>query len=154
MSVAWPLRIWYDRRCGLCRREMHALAEFDVRGRLQLVDCSAPGFEDPELRAAGVSTAEAMRIIHARDADGRWLRGVDVFVAAYAGMGVTRMARVFAHPRLRPLWDRLYPWIADHRNGLSRLGLTAPYGWLVRHAARRALARSQACADGTCETRG
>ena len=154
MSVAWPLRVYYDRSCGLCRREMHALAEFDARGRLQLVDCSAPGFEDADLAAAGVGVAEAMAIIHARDAEGRWLRGVEVFEVAYAGVGLQGMAAMFAHPWLRPLWDRAYPWIARHRYRLSRLGLTAPYGWLVRRAARRALERSRACADGVCDPRG
>ena len=153
MTVAWPLRIYYDRSCGLCRREMHALAEFDGQGRLQLVDCSAPGFADADLAAAGISVAEAMTIIRARDAVGRWLRGVEVFEAAYGGVGLQGMARAFAHPRWRPLWDRFYPWIARHRNGLSRLGLTAPYGWLVRLAARRAQRRSRACADGVCDLR-
>jgi predicted DCC family thiol-disulfide oxidoreductase YuxK len=154
VSIAWPLRVYYDRSCGLCRREMHALAEFDARGRLQLVDCSVPGFEDADLAAAGIPVAEAMRIIQARDAEGRWLRGVEVFEAAYGGVGLVGVAAMFAHPWLRPLWDRAYPWIARHRHGLTRLGLTAPYGWLVRRAARRASQRSRACADGACELRG
>ena len=154
MSVTWPLRVYYDRSCGLCRREMHALAEFDAQGRLQLVDCSVPGFEDADLAAAGIPVAEAMRIIQARDARGRWLRGVEVFEAAYAGVGLQGVAAMFAHPWLRPIWDRVYPWIARHRYALTRLGLTAPYGWLVRRAARRALQRSRACHDGVCDTRG
>jgi predicted DCC family thiol-disulfide oxidoreductase YuxK len=62
--------------------------------------------------------------IHARDADGRWLRGVDVFAAVYEAAGLRALTRVFRSRRLRPLWDRLYPWIADHRYALSRLGLS------------------------------
>jgi predicted DCC family thiol-disulfide oxidoreductase YuxK len=153
MNVAWPLRVYYDRSCGLCRREMHALAEFDAEARLELVDCSVPGFADADLAAAGIPVAEAMRIIQARDAEGRWLRGVEVFEAAYGGVGLPGVAEMFAHPWLRPLWDRAYPWIARHRYLLSRLGLTAPYGWLVRRAACRASLRSRGCADGVCDVR-
>lgn len=154
MSIAWPLRIWYDRSCPLCRAELHGLADYDARGRLELVDCSPPGFGDAELAAAGVTPARAMAFIHARDARGRWLRGVEVFEAAYAAVGLEGMARTFAHPWLRPLWDRLYPWVARHRQWLSRTGLHRPFGWWVRRAARRAQRRTQACHDRACDARG
>lgn len=147
MNIAWPLRIWYDRSCGLCRTELHALRDHDTEARLELVDCSAPGFADAELDAEGVSAAQAMAWIHARDASGRWLRGVDVFEAAYAAVGLHGMAAAWGHPRLRPLWNRLYPFVARHRQRLSALGLSRPYGWLVRKAAGRAMARSLACTD-------
>lgn len=150
MTAAWPLRIWYDRGCALCRRELHALADHDPRGRLHLVDCSAPGFSDPDLEAAGISVQEAMDVIHARDAQGRWLRGVEVFEACYRAVGLEGVARTLAHPWLRPGWDWLYPRIARNRLPLSRMGLDRPFGWLVRRAARRAMLRTQGCADNAC----
>ena len=151
MSVVWPLRIWYDKGCALCRRELHALADHDVLGRLQLVDCSPPGFDDPLLVAAGVTPAQAMDIIHARDAHGRWLSGVDVFVAAYGAVGLHSVAAVMAHPRLRAAWDWLYPHVARNRGWLSRAGLDRPLGWLVQRAAARALKRSRGCARQQCD---
>lgn len=152
--IAWPLRIYYDARCPLCARELGVLAQHDRGRKLQLVDCSAPCFDDDDVRAAGLDATTLMARIHARDADGAWHVGVPVFEAAYAAAGLQAMARAFAHPRLRPLWDRLYPWIADHRMGLSRLGLDRPYGWLIARAAgraaRRADRRAGSCAAGTC----
>gem|GEM_PF-222777 len=153
---AWPLRIYYDARCPLCERELGALARHDVHGRLLLVDCSGLDFADADAARAGLAADLLMRRIHACDADGRWLAGIDVFEAAYRAIGLASIARAWAHPLLRPLWDRLYPWIADHRMGLSRLGLDRPFGWLVGQLSRRAAARANAaqarCALGACET--
>ena len=151
LTATMPLTIYYDASCPLCRKEMHALSDHDRHAQLQLVDCSAPGFRDPEVDRAGFQTAELMTLIHARDADGRWFIGVDVFVLAYGAVGIQSMADFWAHPRLRPVWDRLYPWVARHRMGLSRLGFTAAFDAFVRWLGRRALARSRACRDDRCE---
>lgn len=151
MTAAWPLLIYYDASCPLCREEMHALKDHDAQGRLQLVDASPPGFTDPDLERAGITRAELMRLIHARDADGRWFIGIEVFELAYAAAGLHGIARLWANPRLRPAWERLYPWVARCRQPLSWLRLNLFYGWLVRRAARRAQARAAACTSGRCE---
>jgi predicted DCC family thiol-disulfide oxidoreductase YuxK len=151
-APAWPLRIYYDAACPLCARELHALRDHDRDGRLDLRDCSPPGFRDADLEAAGLSPELLMRRIHARDANGRWLVGIDVFEVAYRAVGVDAVAALWGNRRLRPLWDRLYPWIADHRMQLSRLGFDRPFEWIVRALARRAARRADpaACEDGRC----
>ena len=150
MSAAWPLVIYYDASCPLCREEMHALSGADHSGRLQLRDASVPGFQDADLQAAGIALPELMRLIHARDAEGRWFRGVEVFELAYGAAGLHGIAALWAHPRLRPVWDRLYPWVARFRQPLSLLRLNRPYGWLVRRAAARAQRKAASCATGAC----
>lgn len=147
------LTIWYDAACPMCRAEMGALGRHAPAGSLRLVDCSPPDFHDADAAAAGYTRADFMRLIHARDEDGRWLVGVPVFERAYRLAGLEGMARLFGYRWLRPLWDRLYPWVARHRMAMSRLGLNAAYGWLVERAARRAARRSRACADGRCTIR-
>jgi predicted DCC family thiol-disulfide oxidoreductase YuxK len=144
------LTIYYDRSCPLCAHEMHTLLAHDRRGALRLIDSSAPEFFDADAAAAGISAAQMSTLIHARDAGGRWYIGVDVFVLAYRAAGLTWIARIWSQPRLRPLWDRLYPWVARHRMTLSRFGLARGYGWLVDVAARRAARRSRACVDTGC----
>lgn len=150
MTAAWPLVIYYDASCPLCREEMHALAEFDHGGRLQLRDASVPDFQDADLQSAGIRLPELMRLIHARDAAGRWYRGVEVFELAYGAAGLHGIAAVWANPRLRPLWDRIYPWVARFRQPLSKLHLNRPYGWLVRRAAARAQRKAAACSGDRC----
>lgn len=153
MTIAYPLRIYYDHSCPLCRTEMQALKSYDVKQRLDLVDCSPLNFSDPFTNTAGYTRAEMMRLIHACDADGQWLIGVGVFEAAYGATGIIGMEKIWANPILRPLWDRIYPWIADHRMFLSKLGVTRLFGWMVKHAAKKAAAKTQACADGVCKIR-
>ena len=146
----YPLTIYYDASCPLCAAEMHALRDEDTACRLRLVDCSAPGFDDTALAAAGFPRAELMRRIHAHDAAGEWYSGVDVFVLAYRGAGIEPVARAFAHPWLRPVWNRVYPWIAHHRMSLSRLHMTGILAWFVRRAARRANSRTSRCVRESC----
>lgn len=154
MTAAWPLVIYYDASCPLCREEMHALKAHDGAQRLTLVDASAPGFTDPDLTAAAIPRDALMRLIHARDSAGKWFIGVAVFEQAYGAVGLKRVAALWAHPRLRPLWDRLYPWVARFRQPLSWLRLNRAYGWLVRRAAARAQRQAAACTEGRCDLPG
>ena len=114
-----PITVYYDASCGLCSAEIEALKSRDAGGRMRLVDCSAADFVAPE----GATREALMSRIHAKEASGAWLRGVDVFAAVYEAAGFPRVARLYRSRRLRPLLDRAYPWIADHRRLLSALGL-------------------------------
>lgn len=154
MTAAWPLAIYYDASCPLCREEMHALKAHDGDQRLALVDASAPDFNDPQLDAAGIGREALMRLIHARDAAGQWYIGVAVFEQAYGAVGLHRVAALWGHPRLRPFWNRVYPWVARFRQPLSWLQLNRAYGWLVRRAAARAQRQAQACRQGRCDLPG
>jgi predicted DCC family thiol-disulfide oxidoreductase YuxK len=151
MNIAYPLRIYYDNSCPLCRTEMFSLKQYDRMQRLELVDCSPIDFSDEFSDQAGYSRPEMMKLIHARDAEGQWLIGVAVFEAAYGATGITGMEKMWANPILRPIWDRIYPWIADNRMFFSKLGITKVFGWMVVRAAKKANAKSQACANGICE---
>jgi predicted DCC family thiol-disulfide oxidoreductase YuxK len=124
----------------MCASEMRALKTLDRDGRIVLVDCSASGFDDSALAKGGYRRADAMALIHARDADGRWLIGIDVFEAAYRGAGLAMIARFWGSRRLRPLLERIYPWVARHRQRLSALGLNR----LVRVVMAGAIFRASA----------
>ena len=126
--TAYPITVYYDASCGLCRAEIEAMKSRDAADRLRLVDCSSADFVAPE----GVPREILMSRIHARDADGAWLRGIDVFAAVYEAAGFPRIARFCRIRTLRPLLDAMYPWVADHRQLLSALGLARLF-----HLARR-----------------
>ncbi len=151
MNITYPMRIYYDASCPLCRTEITALKQYDANKRLEIVDCSPENFTDEFADKAGYRRAKMMRLIHARDAAGQWLIGVSVFEAAYGATGIIGMQKMWANPILRPVWDRIYPWIADNGMFLSKLGITKLFGWLVTRAAKKANAKSQACANEMCE---
>ena len=133
--TTYPITVFYDASCGLCRAEVEAMKSRDAFDRLRLADCSAPDFVAPE----GVTRDALMSRIHARDANGAWLRGLDVFAEVYEAAGFRRIARLYRSRLLRPLLDRIYPWIADHRQALSAVGIARLFG----------LARRPACATCT-----
>jgi predicted DCC family thiol-disulfide oxidoreductase YuxK len=136
-TVSFPLTIYYDASCPLCASEMHALKTADTGGNLILIDCSCPAFDDRSPIYCGITRESMLRLIHARDASGRWLRGVEVFEAAYDAAGFTALARLWGHPRLRPLWEKLYPWVARNRYLLSRLGTPRIFDLLTKNAKRK-----------------
>ena len=128
--TAYPITVYYDASCPLCRAEIEAMKSRDDGHALRLIDASDPGFAPPD----GVTRDELMSRIHARDANGAWLRGLDVFAAVYEAAGLPRLARLYRSHALRPLLDRMYPWIADHRQALSALGLARLFGLARRPA--------------------
>jgi predicted DCC family thiol-disulfide oxidoreductase YuxK len=118
-----PLTVYYDKSCPLCATEIHALRDLDPKG-FRLVDCSAPDFVD-------AMRDDMMARMHARDAQGRWLTGLDAFEAIYAAAGLKRTARVWGNRRMRPVLDWIYARIARYRQPLSRLGMHRLVGRLL-----------------------
>lgn len=148
IMVTPPVTIYYDASCPLCRSEIHTLTARAAPGAFTLVDCSAPQFRDEACASAGITRDALMARIHARDAAGRWLRGLDVFAAVYRAAGFVLVARVCESRALRPGLDRAYAWVADHRQTLSRSGLAHAFGLLARIAPLATTGR--ACRDGAC----
>lgn len=114
---------FYDGGCPLCRREIEHYRKIDRAGRIRWVDITDDG---DALARAGLDLASAMRRLHAQEADGRIVTGVDAFVA---------------------IWQRLPRWRVLAR--LVRLfHLRRPLEWGYRHFAERRFRRR--CAEGVC----
>jgi predicted DCC family thiol-disulfide oxidoreductase YuxK len=142
------LDVYYDRSCALCRGEVEALAAVAGEGALRLHDCAPADFHDDAAARDGIGRDAMLRAMHVRDADGRWHRGVDAFVVMYRAAGVENLARVWAHPSLKPLWERVYPFVARNRVALGRLGVPRLVRAVIARMARRA-ARNR-CDARTC----
>ena len=121
-EVAYPLVLYVDEACPLCRAEMSGLAARDRDGRLRMLDCSAAGFRDADSAAAGLAQDALLQRLHARDAQGRWLVGIPAFAAAYEAAGFPRFARLLRMRALRPLLDLGYALVVGHRRWLVQLG--------------------------------
>jgi predicted DCC family thiol-disulfide oxidoreductase YuxK len=151
-AVTLPLTIYFDGSCRLCASEIANLAERAVLGQLVLIDCSPPDFDAHGLPA---SREQMMNVIHARDASGQWIKGVDVFIAAYRAADLGWVARFLAHAGLRPHADRAYPWLVRNRHRISALGLHRLLNFFTHRASRanaeRAYANSRACHLNQCK---
>jgi predicted DCC family thiol-disulfide oxidoreductase YuxK len=151
----FPLTLFYDASCPVCRLEMHALRERDLIAnpdapKLYLVDMSAPGFAAAQY---GATLTEMNALIHAMRPDGSLVIGVEVFRLAYGAVGMGRWVAPTGWPGLKPAFDFAYAAFARHRYGFSRL-MTPLIEWIERRridkAARRALVASKACEGGVC----
>ena len=143
-TTLYPLTLYYDGACPLCMAEMRNLMLRNQREQnLRFVDIAEPGFEVP----AGVTRDELASLLHAQAPDGSWLRGIDTFVAMYEAVGISWVARSLSAPVLRPLADRLYPWVARNRKLFPRWLAHVVFETAMRRAAKQAV---PACANGVC----
>jgi predicted DCC family thiol-disulfide oxidoreductase YuxK len=150
-NVVFPITIFYDASCPLCTREIALLKQFDRDEQIRLVDCSPADYA-----GEGGHTREAMmKLIHAKDSADQWMIGAPVFAAAYSVTGFASIARLWGARALQPVWQVVYPWIANNRTVLSKLGAVSAMTWVLHRlharAARRALANSKSCANDQCE---
>lgn len=133
MKIQYPLTIYYDASCPLCEAEMHTIKETDFESKLILVDCSNANFKEPVFCPS--NKTEMMNRIHAVDAGGLWLTGVDVFAIAYKAGGFNKLGLFWENKTLRPLLTRAYPLIADNRHWLSKTPLPYLFNKLLRACA-------------------
>jgi len=85
-DVNYPLTVFYDASWPACAAQIEPLKKRNTQGRLELVDCSAPEFQEGLLAAEGLTRPMLMRRIRVRDARGRWLLGISAVEAAYRAL--------------------------------------------------------------------
>lgn len=113
----WEFRVLYDGECPLCAREIGMLRRLDAgRGRLDLEDIAAPGFDPARY---GTTLHELMARIHGVLPDGTRVEGVEVFRRAYSAVGLGWLVAPTRWPLLRPLADAAYRWFARNRLRLT-----------------------------------
>jgi predicted DCC family thiol-disulfide oxidoreductase YuxK len=144
---AYPLTIYYDASCQLCNGEMTNLMLRNTQGLLAFVDASGPDFVSP---IANTTRADLMSMIHAVQADGQVVRGVEVFRLAYSAVGLGWVTAPTAWPLLRQLADRAYPWVVRNRYRFPQPLVAWLFEGPTRRAAERA-ARQARCTEQTCE---
>lgn len=144
-AALYPLTLFYDGSCPLCSAEIRNLRLRDTGARLRFVDCSPAGFVSP---IPGSTQADLMQQMHGLGAQGQVLRAVELFEAAYRAVGLAWVSRLLAHPLVRPIAERAYPWVARHRHRLPHPLIQGLFERAARRAAQRAAQAS--CGDGVC----
>ncbi|WP_087724929.1 thiol-disulfide oxidoreductase DCC family protein [Pandoraea sp. PE-S2T-3] len=132
---ATALTVYFDGNCPICVREIGQLRARDRAKRLAFVDISAPAFDPAPL---GVSLSALNAQMHAWDAEGACLIGIDAIFAAYTLTGRGWLVAPLRVPALRSAARVLYRLFARNRLRVSR--------WLGVRAAPD-------CVDGTCATK-
>lgn len=150
MNSVCLLTVYFDASCRLCNSEMQNIKLHDPNNHIHLIDCSSPDFDDTQFKAIGISREDMMNCLHLQTPDGQWLKGVSAFELLYRSVGLDTIARLWGHPWLKPINERLYPWVVRHRYILSKLGLPALFTWWGKRAAKRAEQRSRLCRDNRC----
>jgi predicted DCC family thiol-disulfide oxidoreductase YuxK len=149
-AVELPITVYYDHTCKLCRSEIENLSARDELGVLKMIDCSGSNV-DATLLPFDQKTL--LNCIHALDAKGEWLKATDVFVVCYRAAQLRGIAKIFLFAK--PVLERVYPFIARHRNVLSRLGVHRFFNYLtnksIQRKAKLAMASSQKCMGNECE---
>jgi len=140
-DTIYPLTIYYDSHCPLCRAEMENLMLRNENGKLVFADIHAQGFTPPQ----GRSRQDLLARIHARQADGRLLHNLDALRRAYEAVGLGWVTAPVRWPLLGRFLQGLYPVFARNRQRIPRFMSRALFGC----AARRAL-KKRCAPDGSC----
>jgi len=111
------LTVYYDGKCGLCRREIEYYKRVAPADRFLWCDIA----HDPaSLADIDISQADALRRLHARDSACTLYVGVSAFIAIWQRLNYWRyLALIIKLPLLQPLAAFLYDRFADYR--FSRL---------------------------------
>lgn len=147
MRSVHPLTVYFDASCPICHSEILNIKAHDACGHLQLVDCSAPGFDDAPFRDDDISVADMMTRLHVRDQAGAWTTGTAAMELIYRAAGMQRMARLWqSHAML----GRMYPWIARHRQALSLTGIPLLFALWRKWQVWRLYRKTRACKNDSC----
>jgi predicted DCC family thiol-disulfide oxidoreductase YuxK len=117
------LTLFYDGSCPLCVAEMQALAAFDDKKRLKLVDLGRPEVAECY---PGIDRVAAMQILHAEldRGDGtstEMLLGLDATRWAWKLVNRKPWIAMLRWPLIRPVADLCYLFFARHRYRISYL---------------------------------
>jgi len=122
--------LFYDGQCPICQKEVAWLTRWNRRGGLGFQDINAEGFDPGQY---GKTYDDLMAEIHGVYPDGRIVKAMPAFRAAYRAVGLGCLLAPTGWPLLKPLFDKVYALFAKHR---IRLGVH--FG-------------GSPCRDGQCE---
>jgi len=121
----WPIKVFYDGGCPICRRQAGHWERRDRRRKLRFIDISDPSFS---ARRHGLDPDRVRQSIHVKTADGRLFRGIDA---------------------VRMIWTAFPPmWGAAALSGLP--GIHRLLGAGYRAIARNRHRLGGACPDDVC----
>ena len=91
---AYPLTVYFDGECPICRREIDLMKKLNRKDHLQFIDFSNSSYQSAD---QDLNQCDLARVIHARWSDGTIITGVEVFREMWEAIGLGFLAR-FSRP--------------------------------------------------------
>lgn len=113
----YPITIFYDGACGICRREMERYRAEDKNARLKFVNANHPSF-DP--KSEGLDPQKILDYIYAKDQNGKVVCGVDAFAWIWEACGYKFLPILVRLPLIKQLARAFYRLFARCRYKISR----------------------------------
>lgn len=111
------ITVFYDGKCGLCRREIEHYKRIAPVGAFNWQDIT---LDMSAAQKLGISYADGLKLLHALDAQGKLHVGVDAFLLIWRQIPRWRvLATIVAAPLIRPIANITYRAFAAWR--FSRL---------------------------------
>jgi len=107
------ITVFYDGKCGLCRREIDHYRRVAPKNIFVWQDIT---MDATALEKLGIAYADGLKLLHARDAQGKLYVGVDAFLLIWRQIPRWRMLAAFVSlPFVRTLAKLLYRSFAAWR---------------------------------------
>jgi predicted DCC family thiol-disulfide oxidoreductase YuxK len=107
------ITVFYDGKCGLCRREIEHYKHVAAPGIFIWQDITT---DASALENLGITYADGLRLLHARDVQGKIYIGVDAFLLIWQQIPRWRMLAAFVSlPLVRNIADKAYYAFATWR---------------------------------------
>ena len=107
------ITVFYDGACGLCSKEINhyrKIAPPDVFNWQDITKC------DSQLKAEGITLADGLKLLHAKNTDGTIHIGVDAFILIWQQLNRWRILAVLVSiPGVRQIVDFAYRSFANRR---------------------------------------
>lgn len=112
----YPLMVYFDGECPICRREIDLMKILNRSQRLGFIDFSTSEYRPTD---QGLSQCDLGRAIHARWSDGTFITGVEVFREMWEAIGFGLLSRLSRRPLINALLVKGYAWFAKNRLRLT-----------------------------------
>lgn len=107
------IKVFYDGKCGLCRREIEHYKSISPDNIFKWVDIT---IDSSSLERLGVSYAEGLKLLHAQDSQEKLHIGVDAFILIWQQIPRWKiLAAIVAIPFIRHVIGIAYRWFAAWR---------------------------------------
>lgn len=113
----WPVTIFYDKACNICRSLVKGYKQQDSHNRLHLIDISSPKFDAGRY---GLDPKLVQIYLYAQDATGRTVRGVDSFVWIWHAIGKNASASLLSWPIVRIIAQPIYRLFSRYRYAFNK----------------------------------